>query len=204
MNIANRIRNELHKNQPQVFSFSKILEYGTKTPLPIYIEKTRGSLMRWNETKNSPFDYGEAPNFINPADNMAWDVIISPSSKPEDTNLLIVGVVRISPTASEIPAPKGNVPGNHKLILGNDGKTIPKDKELITQYFEGNPAFKTPEFFDSVSYKTLVNEEWESSTLGKYHLGTFKDKSQVGIAVGDVARSYFGAKPVKNNLPRTP
>lgn len=203
-NIAQKIRAELYKNKPKDYTFAQIVKLGSEKPLPLYVEKLRGEVMRWNDTLPSPFDYGEYPNFTNPADGMGWDILIAPSSSPNDKNLLIAGVVRIADDADKIPAPHGNKPGNHKLILSQDGAISPKDKKLLSEYFKDNKAFEQPVYFDEKDISKVLTEDWEKATLQKFKLGKFSDESGKGIVVGPTARKEYDANKFKNNLPRTP
>jgi hypothetical protein len=203
-NIAQKIRDELYKNPPRNYSFSQIVKLGSEKPLPFHIEKKRGDVMRWNETEPSPFDYGDFPNFINPADNMGWDIMIAPSSSPNDRNLLISGVVTISDDAENIAPPHGNKKGNHKLILSKDGVLSNEDKQAFNKYFEPNKSFNQPSYFDEKDISSVLSEDWEKATLQKFKLGKFKDESSKGIVVGPTARTIYHANKFKNNLPKTP
>ncbi len=137
------------------------------------------------------------------ADDMAWDAIIVPSSKHTDKNLLIVGVLRINKEAENIPKPHGNVRGNHKLLLANNGVIDQKDKDLINDYFKDNNVFMKPEFFDNTSSKHVIDEDWEQSTMKKMKLGNFNNGNYKGIAVGPTARRQFGSPKFKNKMIKT-
>src|SRR5690242_7827571 len=171
MAIVDKIVSKLYEDNDAYYSFRQIIDLGTKKPLPISIDHKRGEKMRWNQDEASPFDYGDIPGHLNPADDMDWDIIIVPSSKATDKNLLVVGVLRVSEEAENIPYPNGNKKGNHKLILGNDGVITQADKDAIESYFKGNNVFMKPDFFDSRPPAYVIQEDWEKSTMKKMKLG---------------------------------
>lgn len=138
---------KIFNNANQDVSYEKIIEIGRKTPLNIKIEKHRGTYMRWNKNVIARFDYGDVVDMVNQVDNMGWDIIIVPSSSAKDTNLLIVGVVEVKPDADAIPFPEGNIPGNHKLLLAQDGKINQNDIDHLTYYFSTTKPFLPPKFF---------------------------------------------------------
>jgi hypothetical protein len=203
MAIVNKIIDTLYEDSKGYYSFPEIIKLGREKSIPLHIEEQRGTTMRWNPDMKSPFDYGEFPNHINMTDGMGWDIIIAPGSQSNDKQLLVCGVVRISPDAENIPYPNGNKQGNHKLILSKDGKITDKEKEDITNYFRENKVFMTPEFFDKKSPEDIIKEDWEGSTMGKMKLGTFKNKQYHGIAVGPTARRSLGAHKFHNTMPKT-
>ena len=61
----------------------------------IYLDNPKGTKKKFGglEKKVLPFDYGEWPALINPADGMGWDLIIANSDSEETENLLPVGEV---------------------------------------------------------------------------------------------------------------
>ena len=61
----------------------------------IFLDNPKGTTKKFGglTPKVLPFDYGEWPKLINPADNMGWDLIIVPSSNEKDKNLIPVGIV---------------------------------------------------------------------------------------------------------------
>lgn len=203
MVIVHKIRDSLYKDNDGYYSFKQIVNLGKNKPLPIKIEHQRGEKMRWNPDMMTPFDYGESPNHLNLSDDMAWDIIIAPSSNTTDKNLLIAGVVRIGQSAEDIPFPNGNVKGNHKLILANNGVITDKDKKDIADYFAGNNVFEKPDFFDIRSSERVIEEDWERSTFNKMKLGNFNNGIYGGIAVGPTARRMEGSKNFKNKMPIT-
>ena len=86
-----------------------------------------------------PFDYGEWPELINPADDMGWDLIIVPSasggSHPAQ-NLKIIGVVEYD--GEKAP----NKEGNDKMIVAPGRNILDSDKKIIKDFFEKLSDFK--------------------------------------------------------------
>ena len=122
----------------------------------IFLDSPIGS-RKWGcgkEKKILPFDYGEFVSFINPADNMGWDLIIVPSQSggkrtKRDHNYEIVGIVMVS-TKDEIIKNKNDwnpKPGNHKLIVAKNGDYNKKDVDIINNFFKNMWQFKDPKFF---------------------------------------------------------
>ena len=91
------------------------------------------------EKKVLPFDYGEWPELINPADGMGWDLIIANSDDENTDNLLPVGEVNYlgddsiwNQVGKQKPA---GVEHNSKIIMAKDGVISIKDKEIINNFF---------------------------------------------------------------------
>lgn len=191
------IQHVLWEKTKQIVPFHTMLEFGKEHALPVRIEKNPGDEY-FNTT--IPFWYGEYPHHINPADNMGWDVIVSPKSNTAK-NLKVVGVVPVHPEADHIPKPHGNKPGNHKLILSSNETLDEDEKQVMKQFFSVQPSFLTPVFFDEKPIKQFLEENWEKDTFGKYTLGHFHDKSTKGIAVGQTARKFYGATSMDKEKP---
>lgn len=135
--------------------------------------------------KKLPFKYGELPLYINPSDNMPWDVIIAPDSDYNQPGLKVAGIVRYR---------NGN--GNDKIILGFNGLTTDHDKEILINYFKNFKKFDLPEFFDNKSKveedkNSSTDKGWEDSIFKQYKLTRVKDNDYVGMGVGEVARKHF-------------
>jgi len=192
----------IFENESKKTSFREIVDIGTSNPVPVTVELHKGENGRWRQDVVLPFSYGETPLYINPSDDMGWDVII-PTETPDNQNLVIVGVVKVHPQADAIPYPNGNVPGNHKLIVAPDGNISDEDKKAIEEYFSACKCFLKPIYIEDSDEENFFQENVEKATLGKYQLGHFKDQSSDGIVVGPTARKQFGAKKFKNNLPNT-
>ncbi len=59
----------------------------------IYLDNPKGTTKKFGgvNPRVLPFDYGEYPQLINPADGMGWDFLLTPSSSEQDESLLPVG-----------------------------------------------------------------------------------------------------------------
>lgn len=190
--MKNQIRDILYSDQKTNVNLKKILEMTFLNSYPIKIEKNIGEEY-FNDV--IPFYYGEYPTFINPADNMGWDVIVISNDKNFD-NLTCQGIVPIDENANLIPKPYGNKPGNHKLILSKQPLSL-EEKDMINAFFKEKKAFSQPVYFDEKHVESFLQENWEKETLGKYKLGHFVDTETTGIAVGPTARKYYGADKMK-------
>ena len=64
----------------------------------IFLDSPKGATKKFggSDPIELPFDYGEYPDIINPADNMGWDLIIVPSATKDDQLLMPVGHVEYS------------------------------------------------------------------------------------------------------------
>jgi hypothetical protein len=160
------------------------------TSLPkIQIEVPQGSIkIGWGK-ESLPFDYGCLPEFINPADNMGWDIIIPPDSQWNQPGLKVAGVVRYKEGK--------NKKGNDKIILSFNGHTTQHDKNVITKFFKKRTKwFKEPEFFDTRSVdkkddQASTHAGWEAAFFKQYKLTRVNDPDYVGMGVGAVARRSF-------------
>lgn len=96
---------------------------------------SRKAFGRGEENKvELPFDYGEYPGIINPADNMGWDIIIVPSASDEAPNLVPVGHAAYSKD-------RADKVGNDKIIIAPDGIYSAEDEEIINNFFEELEGF---------------------------------------------------------------
>mgnify|MGYP003124382684 CR=1 FL=1 len=106
----------------------------------INLDRPKGSEKQFGgEKRVMPFDYGEWPNLINPADNMGWDLIIVPSSNKNEDNLKHVGVVAYKDSA-------GDRVGNDKIILAHSDVSS-EDKKTIEDFFSDIDKFKDAEWY---------------------------------------------------------
>ena len=121
----------------------------------IYLDNPKGSIKNFGERAiKMPFDYGEYPEFINPADDMGWDVVIVPSASGEFKDIIRgdyhslepVGLVPVNPDpedwaentkSSENPDGKRPPIGNDKIILAPNGQFSDQDKNEIDLFFDG-------------------------------------------------------------------
>lgn len=135
-----------------------------------------------------PFDYGEFPDYINPADDMGWDIIIAPDSRWNQPGLKVAGIVRYKDGSRK--------EGNDKIILAFNGNTTPEDKETITNFFSERDEFLAPEFYDTRSENKQDDEAsttsgWEAAFFKQYKLTRVRDDDWVGMGVGRVGRKHF-------------
>jgi hypothetical protein len=119
----------------------------------IYLDNPKGTTKKFGglEPKILPFDYGEWPDLINPADNMGWDLIIVPSSTKNDENLTPVGVVDYL-ADPEIwkkvgKKMKNDVAANSKIIIAPDGEYSQEDIQIIDDFFDSLIQFKPVSWF---------------------------------------------------------
>lgn len=165
------------------------------THLPkIKIDVRKGQIDKWWSDGPMPFDYGELPEYINPVDDMGWDIIIAPDSRWNQPGLKVAGIVRYKKTAKK----KGkSQEGNNKIILAFNGHTTQNDKDVLTKFFNKHiKEFYKPEFFDTKSKlpeddKSTTTPGWEGATFKLYKLTRVADEDYVGMGVGKVARQSF-------------
>jgi len=76
-----------------------------------------------------PFDYGEWPELINPADDMGWDLIVVPTAAGYTQNMRPVGYVKYDATV------KPHKKGNDKIIVAPSAIYSKEDKDTIDNFF---------------------------------------------------------------------
>jgi len=125
----------------------------------IYIDSPAGNKKKFGGLQGSvlPFDYGEWPRLINPADNMGWDLIIVPSSSERNINLLPVGHVQYH-DEDEIWERVGkekpiNISHNTKIILANDSIYYTDDVDIIEDFFKKLVQFKSVVWYTKIKAK---------------------------------------------------
>ena len=132
---------------------SNVYELLTENPNPkVQLDSPMGSKKGFGSKKRKlPFDYGEFSNWINPADDMGWDIIIPPSNR-EQTNIIQVGIVRVNPDEAIWKEEANKQPpiGNDKIIVASNGDITDKDKSIIEDFFSGMWQFKDVEWFDGM------------------------------------------------------
>lgn len=143
----------------EYFDEQEIMEL-LSTGLPdLKVEKMPGEKRDFAgmEEKELPFAYGEIPNYINPADDMGWDVILLPSTLGcTCSELAPVGILRYNQNVDYWDTFSSDDPiGNDKILLGkrvqNDdnkskGSYTIEDLNVLSEFFEGTQAFESPEF----------------------------------------------------------
>ena len=111
--------------------------------IKIFIDVPKGAKKGFGATEKRPvpFDYGEFPDYINPADGMGWDLIVAPSESGKEWNkagnLLPVGRVDYKEGTGK--------KGNDKIVMASGGKISEEDKEGIKVFFGGiSDRFEAP------------------------------------------------------------
>ena len=96
----------------------------------IHLDSPKGSVKGFGRTNKIPlpFDYGEYPDIINPADNMGWDLIIVPSATKESELLMPVGHV-------EYEKDRRDKLGNDKIIIAPSRQYTEEDRAIIDGFF---------------------------------------------------------------------
>jgi len=116
----------------------EIVDFLTHNPhQEIYLDNPKGSAKGFGRTEKIelPFDYGEYPDIINPADNMGWDLIIVPSATKEDELLMPVGHVEYSKD-------RRDKIGNDKIIIAPSKQYTEEDKAIIDGFFNDLKGFQ--------------------------------------------------------------
>jgi len=108
----------------------------------IHLDNPKGSKKGFGRTEKVPlpFDYGEYPGIINPADNMGWDLIIVPSATKDDPDLIPVGYVAYNEN-------KPKAMFNDKIIIAPEGKYNSSDRETIERVFIQMDYFDNPVWY---------------------------------------------------------
>ena len=103
----------------------------------IHLDNPKGSVKGFGRTNKIPlpFDYGEYPDIINPADNMGWDLIIVPSATKESELLMPVGHV-------EYEKDRRDKLGNDKIIIAPSRQYTEEDRAIIDGFFSRLEGFE--------------------------------------------------------------
>tara|TARA_R110000824_G_scaffold27426_14_gene93279 strand:- start:7057 stop:7521 length:465 start_codon:yes stop_codon:yes gene_type:complete len=120
----------------------------------IHLDNPKGTTKKFGGLKAVvlPFDYGEWPELINPADDMGWDLIIVSSNDKNTENLLPVGEVNYR-DEDEIWNKVGKVKpngvlNNSKIVLAQNGSASEKDKNIINVFFSSLVQFKPVSWYN--------------------------------------------------------
>jgi len=109
-----------------------------------YIDFPKGSLKKFGQDipMELEFDYGEWPEFINPADGMGWDFVIVPSADSGTPNLIPVGHVVYKPHYHKKV-------GNDKIIIAPKvgWESVEEDKKTINDFYGRMKRFDTPVWY---------------------------------------------------------
>ena len=108
----------------------------------IHLDNPKGSKKGFGRTEKValPFDYGEYPDIINPADNMGWDLIIVPSATKDDELLMPVGHVEYSRS-------RRDKQGNDKIIIAPSTQYTEEDKAIIDNFFGALEGFESVRWY---------------------------------------------------------
>ena len=136
-----------HWSQPKrtpevVHTLDEIVTYiGNQPNQTIHLDYPKGSHKGFGREEKLPipFDYGEYPALINPADNMGWDIIIVPSSSKNDKKLIPVGHVQYDNEPEK--------EGNDKIIVAPKGQYSSEDKAIIDDFFDPIDRFKSVSWY---------------------------------------------------------
>lgn len=120
----------------------------------IHLDNPKGTTKKFGGLNSVvlPFDYGEWPELINPADDMGWDLIIVSSNDKNTENLLPVGEVNYR-DEDEIWNKVGKVKpngvlNNSKIVLAQNGSASEKDKNIINVFFSSLVQFKPVSWYN--------------------------------------------------------
>lgn len=139
---------ELYKvatKKEEIKTIEKLFKKLKSNPSPkVHLDNPMGTKKGFGDKKRElPFDYGEFSEWINPADNMGWDIILPPSNRKQD-NLIPVGVLKINDDKKiwKEKANKSPPTGNDKIIVANNGDISAKDIQIIEDFFSNMWQFK--------------------------------------------------------------
>lgn len=139
----------------EYFDQQEILEILSDGIPDLKIEKMPGDKREFAGTTELviPFAYGEIPNYINPADDMGWDVIVVPSAvKLPKEKLAPIGVLKYKQDVDFWDTFPGDDPiGNDKILLGEKDNSLEgvyrgiytkEDLEILNQFVEKIEVFE--------------------------------------------------------------
>ena len=131
------------KQAPEIIpTLREIVTYIGNIPnQEINLDNPKGSYKGFGHEKKIPlpFDYGEYPLLINPADDLGWDIIIVPSSSKNDKQLIPVGHIQYTGRPDK--------EGNDKIIIAPEGQYTFRDKEIINDFFDPLDRFKPVKWY---------------------------------------------------------
>lgn len=128
-----------------VKNIEKLFKLLEESPSPkVYLDNPIGSKKGFGDKKRVlPFDYGEFSDWINPADDMGWDIILPPSNRSQD-NLIPVGIIIVNDDKKIWKEKADRTPpiGNDKIIVANNGNISDDDIQIIEDFFSSMWQFK--------------------------------------------------------------
>jgi hypothetical protein len=127
------------KNITELFS---LLEENSSPK--VFLDNPKGSKKGFgSKERKLPFDYGEFSDWINPADDMGWDIILPPTNRSQE-NLIPVGIVAINPNKELWKEKTNDAPpvGNDKIIVASNGEISDEDIKVIENFFSSMWQFK--------------------------------------------------------------
>jgi len=129
----------------KVKSITELFSLLKENPNPkVFLDNPKGSRKGFGSKKRKlPFDYGELSDWINPADDMGWDIILPPSNERIE-NLVPVGIVKVNDDKKIWKKNTNEEPpiGNDKIIVASNGKLIKEDIKIIEDFFSSMWQFK--------------------------------------------------------------
>ena len=132
---------EKEKVIPSREEMEAIIQNDPEQEMNIDAPKGSEKMFGGKEPRKLPFDYGEWPNYINPADNMGWDFIIVPSAGKDTPDLRPAGYVIYTNEYKEKF-------GNDKIIIAPGGVAKGSDKKVIDDFFgEMKGRFVAPHWY---------------------------------------------------------
>ena len=142
MRLFNEHWSQSKRTPEVVHTLDQIVRYiGNVPDQEINLDSPKGSYKGFGRKKKIPlpFDYGEYPKLINPADNLGWDIIIVPSSSKNDKKLIPVGHVQYTGRSDK--------EGNDKIIIAPKGQYTSHDKDIIDGFFDPLDRFKPVKWY---------------------------------------------------------
>jgi len=153
INRKNKLRRffKLAKEKTKTINtYNEIINLLESVKFPnVFLDSPMGSKKGFGDKKRElPFDYGEFSDWINPADNMGWDIIIPPSNR-DVFDLKVLGIVKIKNDKKlwNKKADKEPPVGNDKLIVASSGRISGRDISIIENFFNDMWQFEKVSWF---------------------------------------------------------
>lgn len=153
INRKNKLRRffKLAKEKTKTINtYNEIINLLESVKFPnVFLDSPMGSKKGFGDKKRElPFDYGEFSDWINPADNMGWDIITPPSNR-DVFDLKVLGIVKIKNDKKlwNKKADKEPPVGNDKLIVASRGRISGRDISIIENFFNDMWQFEKVSWF---------------------------------------------------------